>query len=518
MRKSVAFVAAIALAAALLTPVSAIAAAEHSAEDVVVVSDADGTEIAITVFRPAGTSNSKPVPVILHSHGWGGSRTATIGGEVEAFLDAGLGVVSIDQRGHGASGGQANVQDPELETEDIDSVIDYIAGLSWVEKNVDASGRKIAADPVLGAIGGSYGGGYQTMSALDEIAEEGSTRFDALAPEITWFDLNESLAPQAVPRTAWTSVLFAAGAAMVPQYIQEAFAWGAVTGQWPDGTVLGTPTEGVPDLASEFARHAPRHFSDQGIKLNVPMLQRQGSSDNLFNLNQGLHIFRDALTRKARSKSLFVAYNGGHALPNAMPVGTAGGTDACSGDWTALRIAFFKQVFAGKNPSSLLPGRYNFTNVDGAKCFSFNSTDNVRIDVDEDLEAGGGNSLPVPVGAGAPISLPLSAGPITVAGIPKLNGVIDTVVPDSRIFFGLSMGTTPADAQVIQNNLMPLRRTLPGTGSKFSIELPGVAVEVPEGQTLYLTITPVSDMYAAHGSRAPGAAVLTGLKLFLPTL
>ncbi|MPZ70958.1 MAG: peptidase S15, partial [Actinobacteria bacterium] len=106
MRKSVAFVAAIALAAALLTPVSAMAAAEHSAEDVVVVSDADGTEIAITVFRPATASKSSPAPVILHSHGWGGSRTAAIGGEIEAFLNAGFGVVSIDQRGHGASGGQ----------------------------------------------------------------------------------------------------------------------------------------------------------------------------------------------------------------------------------------------------------------------------------------------------------------------------------------------------------------------------------------------------------------------------
>lgn len=518
MRKSIAFAAALAIGATLLAPVSALAAAEHTASDVVVTSDADGTEIAITVFRPAQSSETAPVPVIFHSHGWGGSRSATIGGEVEAFLDAGFGVVSIDQRGHGASGGQANVQDPDLETEDIDSVIDYIATLPWVAKDINKRGRKVAADPVLGAIGGSYGGGYQTMSALDELAEEGRTRFDALAPEITWFDLNESLAPRKVPRTAWTTALYAAGAAMVPQYIHEAFAWGAATGQWPDGTLLGTQTEGVPDLAGEFARHAPRFFADQGIKLNIPILQRQGTSDNLFNLNQGLHIFRDALTRKARSKSLFVAYNGGHALPNVLPLGTADGSDACSGDWTALRIAFFKRVFAGKNPSSLLPGRYNLTNVDGAECFSFNSTGSIRVDVDEDLEVGDGNTLPVAIGAGAPISLPLTAGPITVAGIPRLSGVIDTVVPDSRVFFGLSMGTTPADAQVIQNNLMPLRRTLPGTGSHFSIELPGVAVEIPEGQTLYLTITPVSDMYAAHGSRVPGAAVLTGLKLFLPTL
>ena len=518
MRKLLALIAALAVGAALVVPATAMAAGEHTAKDIVVTSSADGTEIAITVFRPATASKSSPVPAILHSHGWAGSRTTTIGGEIEAFLDAGLGVVSIDQRGHGDSGGQANVQDPDLEAEDIDSVIDYVAKLSWVAKDLDSKGREIAGDPVLGAIGGSYGGAYQTMSALDEIAEEGHTRFDALAPEITWYDLNESLAPQGVPRTVWTSALVAAGAAMLPQYIQEAFVWGAATGQWPDGTVLGEPADGVPDLSSEFARHAPRFFADQGIKLNIPVLQRQGISDNLFNLNQGLHIFRDALTKKARARSLFVGYNGGHALPNAFPMGTAAGDDACSGDWTQLRIDFFKRAFAGQNPSSLLPARYNLTNVDGAKCFSFGSTEGTRIDVDEGMEAAGFNSIATTTGAGAPINLPVAIGPLTVAGIPRLKGVVDTVVPESRVFFGLALGTTPADAQVIQNNVMPLRRMLPAMGSDFNIELPGVAVEVPKGQTLYLTITPVSDMFAAHGSRVPGAVILTGLRLFLPTL
>ena len=60
--------------------------------------------------------------------------------------------------------------------------------------------KPIADDPVLGAIGGSYGGGYQTITALTELSETGRTRFDALAPEITWYDLPEALAPQGVVR------------------------------------------------------------------------------------------------------------------------------------------------------------------------------------------------------------------------------------------------------------------------------------------------------------------------------
>jgi hypothetical protein len=39
---------------------------------------------------------------------------------------------------------------------------------------------------------------------------------------------------------------------------------------------------------------------------------------------------------------------------------------------------------------------------------------------------------------------------------------------------------------------------------------------VPEGQTLFLTISPVSDMYFGHASRVPGALVLGNLKLSLP--
>ncbi len=222
------------LLALLLTALPAGAVEAHQATNEVVTNPDDGTEIAITVFQPAGASATSQVPVILHSHGWGGSRETTIDGEAKAYLDAGFGVVSIDQRGHGESGGQATVQDPERETEDIKAVIDFVAGLDWVA--LDAPN-----DPVLGAVGVSYGGGFQTMTALDEIADEGKTRFNALAPQITWYDLPESLAPQKVVRTAWNVLLFAVGAGMVPQYIHEGFAWGVRPDSGPTGRSTTNP-------------------------------------------------------------------------------------------------------------------------------------------------------------------------------------------------------------------------------------------------------------------------------------
>ncbi|HWC13648.1 MAG TPA: alpha/beta fold hydrolase [Actinomycetota bacterium] len=491
---------------------AAVAQSSHSVAHEKVAAD-DGTQIAISIFTPAAAATTQ-VPVILHSHGWAGSRQKTIGGAVKTLLDAGFGVVSIDQRGHGESGGKANVQDPTLETEDIKNVIDRVAALDWVLHDADAYGLPIANDPVLGAIGGSYGGGYQTMTALDEIADDGRTRFNALAPEITWYDLPESLAPQKVVRTAWNVLLYSVGARMLPNYIHEAFVWGTATGQWPDGTLYDQPAPGVPNLDREFHEHSPVAFVEKGVRIDVPVLLRQGTSDNLFNLNEGLKIFDHAVTDEARAQSYLVAYNGGHALPNALPPGTAAGSDACSPDgFTNLTIDFFRRVFGGTSTEGLLPARYNLTTADGSKCLSL---DEIGVAREVDVNLLGSKTLVTTAAAGAPIHVPVAEGPVTVTGIPTLEGKLTSTGLDSRAFFGLAVGSSPADAKVIQHNLMPLRQVLPATSKGFAIELPGVSVEVPEGQSLFLTISPVSDIYFGHASRVPAALVLSDLTVALP--
>ncbi|HJR45684.1 MAG TPA: CocE/NonD family hydrolase [Actinomycetota bacterium] len=517
MRRSLAACAAAFLLAALAPSVAL--AAEHTSTPATVTNPNDGTIIDIQVFQPAVAAPANQVPVILHSHGWGGSKSTGISGDIKAMLDAGLGVVSISQRGHGNSGGQANVQDPTMETEDIKAVIDHIATLDWVLHDTDAAGTPIANDPVLGAIGGSYGGGYQTMTTLDEIADQGRTRLDALAPEITWYDLPESLAPQHVPRSAWDTVLYAAGAGMLPDYVHVAQAWGTTTNQWPDGTIYGQPVEGVPNLDAEFHKHSPVSFAERGIKIDVPVLIKQGTTDNLFNLNEGLNNFHKALTDDARAESYFVAFNGGHALPNVAPPGNpadlqlGGGVDACSGDWTQLRIDFFKRVFAGTSTDGLLPNQYNFTDLDGTTCHRFDAIDNSRTVAVEPLTPAGTVST---TGLGAPLHIEIADGPITVTGVPKLAGNLVAAGLDSRAFFGLSTGTSPADARVVQNNLLPLRQILPTGGEGFEIELPGVSVQVPEGEKLFLTISAFSDMYFGHSSKPVGGLVLSDMTLTLP--
>jgi ABC-2 type transport system ATP-binding protein len=498
--------AALALLAALV-PTVAVAEEGHTRSNEV-VEGAEGTAIAITVHRPAGATAETPVPVILHSHGWGGSRNSSEG----AFgreLDRGFAVVSIDQRGFGQSGGQAHVQDPDREGRDIIAVIDHVAGFDWVLKDTDGDGNPITDDPVLFAMGGSYGGGYQFVSALTEVADHGETRFNALAPDMTWFDLSRSLAPEGVVRTAWVALLYAVGIPSVAPHVHEAFVYGSTTGQWPDGTVPGTT-----DLDNRFFLNGPAGFVDQGIQLDIPTLITQGFSDNLFNGNEGWHNFERTLTDEAREQSLFVGYNGGHALPNVAPAGWASGGDACVESAGDLRLDFFEAVMRGENPSDLRDTRYSVTTADG-DCLEVTSlAPNTAFEMDELLVEGRTLTL---TGAGAVQHHEILTGPETIAGVPTLHAEVTSVGVDQRVFFALSVGTSPLNARVVQNNMMPLREPEPVLGEPRTVELPAVAVEVAEGESLFLTISPISDMSFGHGSiRTPGAVLFEDVNVDLP--
>lgn len=504
-----------ALAAAVVAPTSYAAAPTVTNGCITSVPDlgaAEPVEICYTLFQPAGATDVAPVPMLLHSHGWGGSRE-TEPAAIQPFLDRGYGVLSFDQRGFGESGGKAHVEHPEVEGADVRSLVDLVAELPWVVK--DAPG-----DPRLGAIGGSYGGGYQYVGAFTDLAERGDTRFDALAPEYTWWDVNESLAPQGVPRSAWTAALWAAGNASDAhtQLVHEGFAYGLATGDYPGP---GDPV----DLYSFFEKNGPRWHAANGRRLDVPVLFRQGVSDNLFNLNQGLKILDGALTPRARAHSVFVGFHGGHSLPSAFPAGVApqppvalggAGADPCSpvllggqGTFTDLTLRFFDVHLKGANGA-----------VPGQGAFALATPDEGCL-VTDDLGTPttvGVAGVTTTVGAGAPQYVPLADGPVSVAGTPYVDAKVTTLTPEARAFFALAAGTSPADARIVHNNTLPLREPVAVTGAARRIELPAVAVEVPVGQRLFLMVTPVADMYGTHGSRVPGALILSDVKVRIPVV
>lgn len=506
---------------------TAAAAENHTSREVTIRSE-DSTnpvDIAATVHQPAGASPDDPSPMILHSHGWGGTRTTSTDG-FRTELDAGFGVLSFDQRGHGDSGGQAYVQEPDREGRDVIAVLDFVADLDWVARSLP-KGLPIPKkdNPTVFAMGRSYGGGYQLVGALTETALKGFTRFDALAPQITWHDLPESLAPVDVVRSTWVAALYAAGAGMVPQHVHEGFVYGASTGQWPNGEQPGEP-----DLDATFHDNGPVGFVENGVELDVPVLFGQGLSDNLFNLNQAWKNFERALTDDARAASAVVGYNGGHALPNAFPLGdtTFGGVVSGPAFFADARQQFFEAVRDGDGTArSVVGSPYLLETASGDRHVTVDSLSDrtefggVDLSVYGDGEGGLGianvSTVASTTGVGAPVHLPLANGPLTVAGVPTMSATVTTAGVDQRLFAALSIGESPATAQVIQNNVLPLHEEAPVVGVDRTVELPGVAVDVEPGQQLYLTLTAVSDMFPAHGSaRTPGTFLLEDLSVGVP--
>lgn len=501
----------LAVAAAALSPTATAATAPTTSDGCLTsVPDAGAStpvQICYTVFQPAGATADTPVPVLLEGHGWGGSRQ-TDPAAFERYLAAGYGVISFDQRGFGESGGKAHVMDPAVEGEDVQRLVDLAAGLDWVRQ--DGPG-----DPRIGAIGGSYGGGYQYVGAFRDVAETGRTRFDALAPEYTWWDINDALAPSGVARSEWLSALWALG------NVSQAHTDPAFRG-FPEGAATGN----YPDYLRDFwADNGPAAQIAAGRRLDIPVLVRQGVSDNLFNLNQALKNL-GGLTDRARARSVFVGFHGGHALPAVLPPGSragnpvalgADGTDPCSpallggsGDFTDLQLRFFDVNLKGAPGTVPGEGEYALVTPDGG-CLR-----TPRLGTEQEFDAG---TVTTPVAvAGPPQYVPLARGPLTVAGTPFLDATVTTRTPDARAFFALAVGTSPADATVVHSNLLPHREVTPVAGQRRTIELPAVSVEVPAGQSLFLVATPSAEMFGAHTSRVPGVMTLTDATVRVPLL
>jgi ABC-2 type transport system ATP-binding protein len=443
--------------------------------------------------------------MILHSHGWGGSRTTDpTSAEVKPYLDAGYGVLSFDQRGFGQSnGGKAYVENPGLEGRDVERIVRVVSRLKWVLK--DGPG-----DPRLGAIGGSYGGGYQFVGAFREIADRHRQIFDALAPQITWFDLKQSLAPQSVPKSQWDLALTAAGANALPPQVLQGLVESAATGTWSDGRLPGTV-----NLDAFFRRNGPKWQVSQGRHINVPVLFGQGITDELFPLDQGLKNWGHALTPRARKRSIFIGYNGGHVLPNAYPFTVQPAGDPCSArltggkDFAALTVRFFDRYL--KHRSVRLPGRNRFhLATAGGTCTTVRS-----VVPNTTVPAG---TVLTPEAAGPALATKIAAGPIRIAGTPYLSGSVTALGVNNRAFYALAVGTSAADAKVVQGNMAPWSSQAPVRDLPARIELPSVAVDVPRGQSLFVVAAATNDMYAGFGSRTPGAVVIQNAKVALPVV
>ncbi len=322
-------------------------------------------------FNCAGVVNGAH-PLMLHGHGYAGSRSTS---GFTDYRNAGYAIISIDQRGFGGTSGTVRVMDPDYEGKYLAQILD------WAEANLDylawrdeatggfvprpASKTSVANGPnvVVGAIGGSYGGGYQLLL----LATDAKKRLDAVQPDITWHDLRFSLNPGDTIKAQYDTLLAAAGEAFsnvhglqnnfAPNgqdpFIKEALSRGATMGEFPRQALdwfryhslshwcgaAGLPTMPYPTYRSDLVPMVTGVQGDNtpatqvdgrpGVgSLIVPanpltnfqgldVLLTQGMADTLFNFNEAWWNYQ-CLSAAGAEVSLYT-HNSGHALYAATP-------------------------------------------------------------------------------------------------------------------------------------------------------------------------------------------------------
>lgn len=440
--------------------------------------------VPVTVYRPAHRASR---PTLLWGHGWSGSR-ADSEDDGRWFAARGYNVVAMDFRGHGDARATsfARLHDVNFEIRDTRAVIDWIAAQPWAA--LDGAG-----DPRLGALGGSYGGGYQLLTAAFD------DRFDAIAPEITWHDLVQSLAPNGVIRSAWSDVLWGVGVALanLDPFLHESYAWGTTTNELPDGELPGEP-----DVVGQFTASSPASYRDA---IDVPTLLVHGVPDTIFNLNEAVHTREQIMATGSPVK--LVTHLMGHLLPGLQP---AGGGEPC-GDHRVEILAWYDKHLKG---FAMHTGPEIEMALDDGTCLT-SQNEPLLLSVGPTAARLGGASVVGP-SPGAVVDLPIleaRAGDVIV-GLPRLEGSLTvTLGPEAIVFFSL-VATGPSGARVLAAQRTPLREAA-GT-ARFGIELAGVATRLRVGEALVLRITSHEDQFAQNGARALFHAQLTDLVLELP--
>lgn len=315
--------------------------------------------VTFTVFLPE-RQEGETVPLIVHSHGFGGSRIGVdeanadpaeddatdstrsifsrLDDQVRLLWDAGYAVVSFDERGFGrgddgddGNSGAIQIMDPDFEIQDA------IAVLDWIDDPENGVADIIARDEnnnmIAGAIGGSYGGGYQLLlAALDD-------RLDAITPTATWYNLLQSLLPNEVIKKSYSTglcALITSDGAEPGERNMSACNQASDTGN-PSARYRGDITMNFDALEDAFLTHGMveierRHNEEAGFTMRpIDTLLIQGGRDILFNFNQSYENYRFLSSLGGADVRLMTNENGHSIAQTRMNPGSQGplGPSSC---------------------------------------------------------------------------------------------------------------------------------------------------------------------------------------------
>lgn len=365
--------------------------------DVFLSSDVDGERIAFTIHEPRNLAASSTHPIVGHAHGYSQRRTNAAGrpdsgntGLFGRLIDAEYGMFSMDQRGHGESGGQIRLLDPEIEGQDMLQILDWVAiNTDWLIYENSAQ-----TDYVLGGVGSSYGGGFQhTLMRLDPL-----NRLDAMMPDITWNDLRYSISTNGVFKTKWA--LFLSGVAQstpgghhdeVNAGLQRGITEGDVNDAerrliYRSSFAYNCDANNVGDMFPRASTGVPMDLGRAVSTANaVPALYTQGTSDTLFDLTETYRNHQCLLDAAPGLDVRVYTQNFGH--DDLIGTNTCGGINTHD-----VMLAFFDAHLRGNAAALSAYPQFCF-NIDGTKSiqrtaaqgFPYGNDGNVANDFVADL-------------------------------------------------------------------------------------------------------------------------------------
>ena len=431
-----------------------------------------GTAVRLdtTVYFPPAT----PAPAVLLAHGFGGSKT-DLDSEARSLAQNGYVVLAYTARGFGRSGGLIHLDAPSHEVADASGLISYLAALPQVVR--DAPG-----DPRVGVAGSSYGGGLALLlSAYDK-------RVDAVAADITWNDLTQSLFPNAVGgqpgvfKKLWAGQLFASAAGQkggacgrfAPD-LCAAYQQAASTGE-PDASIL-----------SLLKASSPAGVLN---RITAPTLLSQGEQDSLFPLEQA-----DANARG-------IAANG---IPVKVTWRSGGHDGQTSTEDLVERLdGWFGPVLLGRGQADT---SFDITVPGSGISASSGRTVSRRMQVDRGYSSGRTQHVGVS-GQAQMIYAPAGGNPAAVTSVPGVGGLggLGGLGSTAATLTG-SRNLTAIPSQVAQFSSQPLPSSLLVAGSS-TVQL-AVTVHGATDATLFASAHHV----AADGTDTLPAGLVAPIRL-----
>jgi predicted acyl esterase len=299
------------------------------------------------LFVPDGSGR---YPVILTTNGFGGSYKDQVA-LAELAVRYGYVVLTYSGLGFGGSGCNIELDSPVWDGEAASQLISYLGTLRSVRRDGPDS-------PIVGMIGGSYGGEIQFATASID------PRVRAIVPIITWNDLAYSLAPNnsspsfhwsSVPpgvlKWEWTSLFFGDG-------LSEPFQ-NPTTTPFPPSTCPGFDPEvckaflesvasgyPTPDVVSFLRQDSVVSYYRH---VRVPTMLMQGEDDSLFDIAEAVANYR--LLRSIGDPVKLLLQSWGHSDSTPAP-GELSYTSPAHGYETVLVLDWFAKYLKGEDVST----------------------------------------------------------------------------------------------------------------------------------------------------------------------